>query len=279
MSVFNMKNMSVKKLCLGAALTLSVAMPGALLAQSYGSGTKTEAAAAQTQDIASVYDALLGRYVSAPDAVGLHHFDYAALKASEADLETLANYIADLEAQNPEEMSDAEATAYWANLYNAVTVRVIVENYPVTSILKIRSGLRPGPWKRKIITVNDESLSLDNVEHDILRKQFPSPLIHYMVNCASIGCPNLKAGIWKAETLNEDRDVAARAFVNSPRGAEITPKGLKVSSIYKWFKEDFGGDKAGTLKHLREYADADLAAAIDGGAKITGFDYDWSLNE
>ena len=225
------------------------------------------------------WDEVLSRYVSAPDEDGLARFDYRLLKADTEDYQTLAAYIAHLEAQDPDTLSDNEAVAYWANLYNAVTVRLIVDRFPVSSIRKIKSGpFSIGPWGKKLITVNGERLSLDNVEHDIMRKQFPSPLIHYMVNCASVGCPNLKAGVWRAETLDADRDAAARAFINSPRGALITEKGLTVSSIYKWFKIDFGGDKDGVLAHLRDYADADLVAAIDAGIRIKDYDYDWALN-
>ncbi len=225
------------------------------------------------------WDMMLEKYVTAPDSIGLARFNYGALHANTADRAALDDYITDLEATDVKTLTDDEAIVFWANLYNAVTIKVVIDNYPVKSIREIKSGWRPGPWKRDLVTVGGEKLSLDNIEHDILRKQYPSPLIHYMVNCASIGCPNLKAGLWMVETLGADREAAARAFINSPRGARITDKGLKVSSIYKWFKEDFGGNKDGVLAHLREYADADLAAAIDGGAKIIDYGYSWSLNE
>ena len=225
------------------------------------------------------WDNVLGRYVAPPDETGLARFDYAGLKASKKDHKILTDYIAHLEAKDPDEMTDNEAIAYWANLYNAVTVKLIVDHYPVKSIRKIKSGLISiGPWGKKLVTVNGERLTLDNIEHDILRKQYPSALIHYMVNCASVGCPNLKAGVWRAETLDADRETAAREFINSPRGAELGEKGLTVSSIYSWFKEDFGGNKDGVLAHLREYAEPELAGAIDEGVKIRDFDYDWALN-
>lgn len=235
-------------------------------------------AAAQT-DIAAQFDTVLQKYVAANDAQGLARFDYAGLKANASDNQLLKDYIAHLETLNPDAMSTNEAIAYWANLYNAVTVDVVVDNYPVTSIRKIRSGFSIGPWKEDRVTVNGQRISLNAIEHDILRKKFPSPLVHYMVNCASVGCPNLKDGLWKASTLDADKKAAAEAFVNSPRGARITDKGLQVSSIYKWFQSDFGGSKDGVLKHLRQYAGPELAAAIDGGAKIRGFEYDWDLNE
>jgi len=229
---------------------------------------------------AAAWDAVLSKYVKAPDAAGLARFDYAALKASSSDSAVLKAYIKALEAKGPGGFTENETIAYWANLYNAVTVQVILDNYPVSSIRKIKSGtFSPGPWKKDLVTIAGEKISLDDIEHGTLRKQYPSPHIHYMVNCASVGCPNLKDGLWSAKTLDADRDAAARAFINSPRGARVTPKGLVVSSIYNWFDEDFGGNKAGVLAHLAEYAEGDLKTAIDGGIKISGYDYDWSLNE
>jgi len=218
-------------------------------------------------------------YVKALDADGVARFDYAGLTANAADRQLLKDYIAYLESQNPDSMSENEALAYWANLYNAVTVDVVINKYPVTSIRKIRSGFSIGPWKEDRVTINGVRMSLDDIEHGTMRKKYPSPLIHYMVNCASIGCPNLKDGLWKAETLDADRTAAARAFVASPRGVRLTDKGLQVSSIYKWFQSDFGGNKDGVLAHIREYAGPELAKAIDSGAKIRGFEYDWDLNE
>ena len=222
---------------------------------------------------------VMQNYLSGPDVDGLIRIDYKALAASESDRAVLKGYIKHLESQNPDTMTDAEAVSYWANLYNAVTVDVIVDNYPVKSIKEIKSGiLSPGPWKLKLVTVNGKELSLDDIEHGIMRKHFPSPHVHYMVNCASIGCPNIKPGEWKAATLDEDRETAARAFINSPRGVTINGNKLTLSSIYSWFDEDFGGNKKSVLKHIREFAGEDLATAIDNGATIRGYDYDWSLN-
>ena len=237
---------------------------------------------AETQPVAvasQAWPSLMQNYLTAPDAAGLVRIDYAGIQSSPAAVASLDNYIAFHEGLAPSQMNAAAATAYWANLYNALTVKVVVDNYPVKSIRKISSGPLPtGPWKKDVSIVEGEDISLDKIEHGIMRQKFPSPLIHYMVNCASVGCPNLIAGEWQISNLDADRDQAARDFINSPRGARITSKGLVVSSIYKWFDEDFGGSKEGVLNHLRQYANADLAAAIDGGAKITGYDYDWTLN-
>ncbi|MGJ8564329.1 MAG: DUF547 domain-containing protein [Alphaproteobacteria bacterium] len=241
--------------------------------------TKSSYFVAQAPGTAYQWDMILEKYVSAPDAIGLARFNYGALRANAADQEALKAYITDMEAVDPKTLSEAEAIAFWANLYNAVTISVVIDNYPVKSIKEIKSGWRAGPWKKNLVTVAGENLSLDNIEHDILRKNYPSPLIHYMVNCASIGCPNLPNAPWTAENYDADRKAAARAYINSPRGVRITDKGLKISSIYKWYKEDFGGNNAGILAHLRTYADDELAAAIDGGVKIVDDGYSWSLNE
>lgn len=241
---------------------------------SYGSGTM-----ADTPAISQAWPDIMSAYLTGPEADGLVRIDYARLKSNAKDSAALDSYIAKLTAQNPDAMSAAEATAYWANLYNALTVDVVLDNYPVKSIREIKSGaFSPGPWKRDLVVVNGENVSLDKIEHGILRVKYASPLIHYMVNCASVGCPNLIDGEWSAATLDTDRDQAARDFINSPRGVRMTPKGLVVSSIFKWFDKDFGGSKESVLQHIRQYADTDLAAAIDNGARIKGYDYDWSLN-
>lgn len=223
---------------------------------------------------------IIEKYISKPDATGLARFNYGALKANQADRETLDAYIEELQNTYPSTLTEDEAIAFWANLYNAVTIKVVTDNYPVKSIREIKSGVfSPGPWKKDLVTVNGKKMSLDDIEHETLRKEYPSPLIHYMVNCASVGCPNLKSGLWDADTLDEDREQAAREFINSPRGVLVTEKGLQISEIYKWFKEDFGTSKENILAHIREHADEDLAKTIDEGARIVSYDYDWSLNE
>jgi Protein of unknown function, DUF547 len=179
------------------------------------------------------------------------------------------------EAIMPSTLSREARFAFWVNLYNALTLKVVLDAFPVRSIRNIGVG---GPWRRALVTVEGRRLSLDDIEHRTLRTGWREPRIHYAVNCASIGCPNLMARPWTAATLDTDLDRAARAFVNSPRGVSpIGARQVRVSSIYHWFKEDFGGNNAGVLAHLRRYADADLRASLDG-ASIDGHDYDWSLN-
>lgn len=229
-------------------------------------------------DLHAPWDAILSKFLSEhPD--GVNRFDYAALRDAPADRAVLEDYIDALEAAAPSEMSADEAFAYWANLYNAVTVRLIVVEAPENSIREIRPRLWSiGPWGVDRVTVEGEALSLDNIEHDIMRPRFEAALVHYAVNCASIGCPNLKATAWRADGLEDDLEAAARAYINHPRGVTATPDGLVVSRIYRWFREDFGGSEAGVIDHLLRFADPELAAQIEANPDITGHEYDWALN-
>lgn len=212
------------------------------------------------------------------DADGVALVDYARLNASEIDTAQLDAYIQGLSTQTPSQMPRKAAMAYWANLYNALTVQVVAQNHPVKSIREIKSGRRKGPWKRELIVVEGRALSLDAIEHDILRPTFKTPLVHYMLNCASIGCPNLSLGGWQAQTLEADLDKAARTYINSARGVSFDGKHVTVSRIYKWFRKDFGGSKADVLAHLTQYADPDLRKKLEAHGKIDKYAYDWALN-
>jgi Protein of unknown function, DUF547 len=240
-------------------------------------------ALAQT-DVHANYDALLKRYVTR-SADGVNRVDYARWKASAEDRKTLDAYIEALSAQRPSALPRDAALAYWGNLYNAVTLKVVLDRFPVASIRDIKSGswfsfkAYVGPWQEPRVSVEGKMLSLDAIEHDIMRPTFKDPRVHYVVNCASYGCPNLMNRAWRADTLESDLEAAARAFINHPRGVSVLSSGdLKVSSIYKWFIADFGGDNAGVIAHLRRYAGPDLAEKLKGAPRIAEDGYDWSLN-
>ena len=214
-----------------------------------------------------------------PGADGVTRLAYGGV--SDSDKMRLQTYLNALAALEPATLSKPAAFAYWANLYNALTVSLVLEEYPVDSIKEVRGGLfNTGPWDEKAVTVAGRRLSLDDIEHGILRPVFRDPRVHYAVNCASIGCPNLAPTPFNAATLEPDLDTAARAYVNHPRGARLDPRGrLIVSSIYEWFQEDFGGDDAGVVAHLRRYANPELATKLQTVADIYDDEYDWALND
>ncbi|WP_375549196.1 DUF547 domain-containing protein [Oceanicaulis alexandrii] len=234
-------------------------------------------AQAQT-DLHTPWDQVLGAYVAESDD-GVNRFDYAGLRANSNDRAALTAYIERLEATQVSALTDDERFAFWANLYNAVTVRLIVDEAPENSIRQIRP--RPwsiGPWGVNRVEVEGRALSLDDIEHRIMRVEFEAPLVHYAVNCASIGCPNLMARAWRGATLEADLEAGARAYINHPRGVTVTEDGLVVSRIYDWFNEDFGGSDAGVIAHVLRYAEPDLAQRIDSDMRINSYIYDWSLN-
>ncbi len=248
--------------------------------------TTTSGFAQPAADPDAIYDTLLKRYVVAsPD--GVNRVDYASWHKSQEDRTALDGYVVGLATRKPSTMPRGEAFAYWGNLYNAVTLKVILDRYPVDSIRDIKSSggwldfkSYTGPWREQRVTVEGKKHSLDNIEHEVMRPTFKDPRVHYVVNCASFGCPNLMSRAWRAPTLEADLDAAARAFINHPRGVEVLPSGgLKVSSIYKWFIADFGGDDASLLKHFKIYAKPDLAARLATATKIETDGYDWSLNK
>lgn len=233
-------------------------------------------AAADDTDLHAAWDELLATYV-VPGEDGVNRFDYGGLKANAEDAAKLEAYLdrfADFDVETLEE--NAQFAAY-ANIYNALTVKYIVGRYPTKSI---RSGHIVGPWKRVFTTINGEEVSLDAIEHDILREDWDDPRVHYAVNCAAYSCPNLQTEAWSGETLDEDLDRAARAYVNDPRGVTIRANGtLQVATIYKWFREDFGGSNQGVIDHFLDYAEPDLAAQIQAKPRITKHEYDWDLND
>lgn len=222
----------------------------------------------------SAWDAFLTRYVQA-SADGINRVDYKG--AAGVDRAMLKPYLVAMQAIVPSQYNRAEQFAYWVNLYNAATVDLILEAYPVKSIRNLGFA-SSGPWDKKILTVDGFPLSLNNIEHGILRPLWQDPRIHYAVNCASIGCPNLAQQAYSSARLEEMLEAAARSYVNHPRGFMRTDGKLTASSIYNWYQTDWG-DESGVLDHARKYADADQRAVIGDAAGIGGYEYDWSLNE
>ncbi|MEM1086638.1 MAG: DUF547 domain-containing protein [Pseudomonadota bacterium] len=233
-------------------------------------------AMAEISDFHTPWTEILQTYIVEGED-GVNRFDYGALRASDSDRAKLTAYIESYATLDMDALSDDAQFAAYSNAYNALTIDHMIGRYPVKSI---RSGYIVGPWKQVKMTIDGEEISLDAIEHDVLRVDWDDPRVHYAVNCASIGCPNLRTQAWVAETLDEDLDDAARAFVNHPRGVKVLDRGgLQVSRIYKWFREDFGNSNAGVVEHILEYAEPELATQIRANGKIKKHAYDWGLND
>lgn len=261
-------------------LALATACSGAQDAQSTSGPSETTIAAAtetlsEAKEANAVYAAFLETYITEKDGINFVAYgdvtpeDHAALKA----------YVSSLEDQGTEGLSRDEEMAFWFNLYNAKTIDVILDNYPVRSIRKLGS-FNSGPWDNKNMTVAGiGEMSLNDVEHKTLRANWDEPRIHYAVNCASYGCPNLKATPWEAETLEQDLEAAAIAYINHPRGVRVEDGRVIASKIFNWYKEDFGGNQTGILEHARQYAQGDLKTDLEAASRISRYEYNWDLNE
>jgi hypothetical protein len=228
----------------------------------------------------SAWDAFLVKYLVA-HSDGVNRVAYA--RVSDEDKAGLEDYLSSLSATRISDFSRDEQRAYWINFYNALTVDVVLDHYPVDTIraIDISPGFFSiGPWGKKLVRVEGEELSLDDIEHRILRPICRDPRIHYSVNCAALGCPKLMPTAFTSKNGEALLEQGARDFINSYHGARFDSKGrLTASSIYGWFQEDFGGDETGVIEHLRQYAYPALEAKLDGATEVYDFEYDWKLND
>lgn len=225
----------------------------------------------------TAFDEIL-KSVVRPDGQGYNKVDYRALKARYGELNA---YVTSLEAQKPSTFSADAAHAYWINLYNAKTLEVVVGRYPVTSIKKINLGggglFGSGPWSKKIMTVEGTELTLDDVEHNIVRALFRDPMSHYALNCASYSCPNLATKAFTASNLNALMRKNAVEYVNHKRGINLDGSDITASKIYRWYADDFGG-RSELKAHWSRFAKPELKSGIQAG-RIDRYVYDWTLND
>ena len=209
-----------------------------------------------------LWDQLLRKYVNTTAG----SVNYKGIQAEKAVLE---EYLA-LLAANPVQSSWSrnKKMAYWINAYNAYTVKLIIDNYPVTSITKLHNGK---PWDVPWITLGNKTYSLNNIENDILRPQYKDARIHFAVNCAAKSCPPLLNRAWTAQNLHTNLEQQTKNFINNPKYTVISEKKADISKIFEWYAADFGN----IIKYLNMYSDAKLK----DNAKVQYMEYDWRLNE
>lgn len=199
--------------------------------------------------------------------------DYRALKKDPSRLKDYLKKVARLDTQAMISMSGKERIAFFLNVYNALTLKVIIENYPVKSIRDI-----PGVWDRLKFNVTGRNLTLNQIEHEILRGEFKEPRIHFALVCASKGCPKLAKEPFNGKDLNEQLDREARNFINDKTKVKLDKDNnlLYLSSIFKWFKEDF----VDVIEFISGYLPEDDVRFIkEKKPNLKYINYDWSLNE
>ena len=208
---------------------------------------------------------------------GINLVRYAAV--SKEDRGLLNNYLKKLESTAVSSFSRAQQRAFWINLYNASTVNLILEHYPLESITKISfSFFSFGPWDEELLTVEGEELSLNDIEHRILRPIWRDPRIHYALNCASLGCPNLLPQAFTELNTESLLEQGARDYINHPRGADVQDDSIILSKIYEWYQADFGGDEEGVLLHLQQYSTKERLKSLNAEELEIDYQYDWRLN-
>jgi hypothetical protein len=220
----------------------------------------------------------LDRYLIDDHPSGVNRVAYA--RVTPEDHRLLEAYLDQLQAVGVSDLNRDEQLAFWLNLYNAATVDLILDNYPVDSIRDLGEGaFSSGPWDDPLLQVEGERLTLNDVEHRIIRPIWQDPRIHYVVNCASYGCPDLYPEPITADTWEEIFDRSARAYANHPRGVRFDRGRLVLSEIYNWYVADFGGSLEGVVAHLVPYVDVETAQRLRGYEGRVRYEYDWDLNE
>ena len=236
-----------------------------------GTGTVGLQSIASTETVVDnrLYGELLKKYVRDGNV------DYAGFKSEEKKLD---RYLKILENVDPEKLSRNEQFAFYTNAYNAWTIKLILSGYPDVTSIKDLGSLIKSPWKKKIVRIDREVISLDHVEHEILRPRFKDPRVHFAINCAAKSCPPLQPEPFKGNILSQQLDDATRSFINDPRSYRLEGDELYVSRIFKWFSEDFNDDVLGFfLKYTTGNLQKELEAKSDR-INVKYLRYDWSLN-
>ena len=265
-------------LSLWAMLMMSASVSGAPKSDLWPKWQKHDSASTRKIDHRQ-WDKFLKQFVVAPHASGINRVRYQAV--GDEDRKALNGYLQILQSLPISTYNRSEQKAFWINLYNALTVDLILSRYPVASIrdINISPGLFVrGPWGAKLLTIEGEKLSLDDIEHRILRPIWKDNRVHYALNCASLGCPNLQPAAFTGDNTEGLLERGAKEFINHPRGLTVKNGTLVVSSIYVWFKEDFGYSTEGLMDHWRKYASGVLIETLSKFGSGLTHDYDWRLN-
>jgi hypothetical protein len=203
---------------------------------------------------------------------------YLDYKGMIKDSTKLNKYLKQLSANHPNDSwTSDQRKAFWINAYNAFTVKLIVDNYPVKSIKDLGGAIYRvnTPWDIKFINIGKEEYHLNDLEHNILRKEWEDARIHAAVNCASISCPKIRAGAFTAENLEKQLDEQMRIFINDETKNVINEKSAKLSKLFKWFSGDFKNNAPSVIAYINKYSDTKLSEDAD----IDYAEYDWNLND
>ena len=225
-----------------------------------------------------IWSDFLRRYLDTSNSDGIHRVDYTGVTAETR--EGLKQYLLRLQKIPVSRLSRIQQLPHWINLYNVFTVHLILEHYPLDSIVDIRYGFFDfGPWDEKLLQIEDEEVSLNDIEHRILRPIWKDPRLHYALNCASLGCPNLQPESFHPGNVESLLNSGARDYINHPRGLRFENEDdLLLSKIYDWYADDFGDNEKELLQHLMRYANQSTKTRLESFDGDIDYEYDWDLN-
>jgi len=206
--------------------------------------------------------------------------NYTALKAHRQELDRFLDQVAAVSETGFKGWSEKQQIAFLVNAYNAYTLRLILDHYPVKSIKDIGT-LFKGPWDQPVVHLFGRTLTLNTVEHKMLGKDYSEPRIHFALVCAAKGCPPLRGQAYVADRLDEQLDDQARQFLadSHENRVDASRRTVYLSPIFKWYGEDFEKKSGGVLRFLKPYWPEKERAISTDRFKIRYTDYDWSLNE
>jgi hypothetical protein len=226
-----------------------------------------------------IWQALLSRYVLLSDD-GIHRVAYGEF--DETAKAKLREYLDAMSRIAPTQLNRDEQLSYWINLYNAQTIQVVLDHPRKKSILSMGPFFSLGPWDEPYLTIENKPVTLNDIEHRILRPIWQDHRLHYVLNCASIGCPNLSQTAYRATSIAQQMADAQIAFLQHPRAISFTDRGeLQLTSLFDWYLADFAPDVFGLLAYLavqRPDLAADLAAMAGNADAKINYVYDWDLN-
>ncbi|MEM7163475.1 MAG: DUF547 domain-containing protein [Bacteroidota bacterium] len=210
----------------------------------------------------SLFTQVLKKHVSQNGEV-----DYIGIQSNR----NFSSYLSQLQSGHPDSKSWSreERLAYWINAYNAFTLKLVIDHYPVESIKDI-----PNCWSREFIQIEDTKYSLEQIEHSILRDIYKEPRIHFAINCASFSCPKLQPFAFEAQELEDQLEKVTHSFINDINRNQISADKLELSKIFRWFKSDFTNTSS-----LKEFIQKYTAVNLDEATKIEYLEYNWELNE
>jgi hypothetical protein len=225
----------------------------------------------------SPWDRVLKQYVNTKGEI-----DYRGIQKDRRDIDA---YLGALRAASPKNKAElfptrADALAYWLNAYNALVTNGVVLKYPTKSVRNL--GFAYGFFRAKDYVVGGQTVSLDNIEHDTIRKEFQEPRIHFAIVCASLGCPFLARDAFTPRDLEKQLDAGARYFVSEERNVSINAgrNELVLSKLLDWYGKDFGGE-AGVIEFVKRHSTKPRRKALDAlrNPRVRYRDYDWGIND